>query len=179
MKKFATLAILAACTLQAACATTVEGAGEGLTKAVTSETNAVSAVQSTQVTGPALLVQQSANDFETTLQGVKDAVDQRGFKTFAVIDHAAGAASIDASLPPTTLVIFGNPQGGTPLMQSAQTMGIVLPLKVLVYQQGDGAVMLAWPDMAAELAAHGVTDRDILLGKIQGALSAIVTQAGS
>src|SRR5690606_4887363 len=61
-------------------------------------------------------------------------VEQRGLNVFARIDHAAGAAAIGSALRPTELLIVGNPQGGTPLMLCAQTLGIELPLKALVWE---------------------------------------------
>ncbi len=65
---------------------------------------------------------------------------------FARIDHAAGAASVAMPLGPTELLIFGNPRGGTPLMQSNQTVGIDLPLKVLAWQDADGRNWLTYDD---------------------------------
>jgi len=53
---------------------------------------------------------------------------------FARIDHAGGAAEVGLKLAPTELIIFGNARAGTPLMQSVQTVGIDLPLKVLVWE---------------------------------------------
>lgn len=129
--------------------------------------------------GPSMIVRKSDNDFASTLEKLQAAIDSRGFKTFAVVDHAKGAASIDKDLRPTTLVIFGNPQGGTLLMQSAQTMGIALPLKALVYENADGDVMVATTDIARTLREHGVTDRDPVRNKVAGALNAIATEAGS
>ncbi len=126
---------------------------------------------------PSLIARASENDFATTLDKLQAAVDSRGFKTFAVIDHAKGAASIGKELRPTTLVIFGNPQGGSLLMQSAQTMGIALPLKALVYEEADGTVKVATTDIVRTLRDHGVTDRDAVRDKVAGALGAIAVEA--
>jgi uncharacterized protein (DUF302 family) len=86
---------------------------------------------------------------------VKDALDRleadlkaKGITVFARIDHAAGAASVGMPLRPTELLIFGNPKGGTPLMQSNQTIGIDLPLKMLGWQDADGKVWLAYNDVS-------------------------------
>lgn len=125
----------------------------------------------------ALLSVQSQNDFEATLAKLKTAIDTRGFKTFAVIDHAKGAASIDETLRPTTLVIFGNPKGGTPLMQAEQTLGLELPLKILVAEREGGAVKLYYTDMAALFAEYSVTGQDKRLGAIKGALDTIAAEA--
>lgn len=127
----------------------------------------------------ALLSVQSQNSFEETLATLKTAIDTRGFKTFAVIDHAKGAASIGETLRPTTLVIFGNPKGGTPLMQAEQTLGLELPLKILVAAREDGAVKLYYTDMAALFEEYGVTGQDKRLGAIKGALGAITAEAAA
>jgi uncharacterized protein (DUF302 family) len=74
---------------------------------------------------------------------------------FAQIDHAAGATGVGLPLLPTTLVVFGNPAAGTPVMQAAQTAGIDLPLKALVWQGADGAVHLSYNDPAWIAARHG------------------------
>lgn len=128
---------------------------------------------------PHIVTTKSNNDFEATLSKLQAAIDARNFKTFAVVDHAKGAASIDQELRPTTLVIFGNPMGGTPLMQAAQTMGVDLPLKALVYQDADGAVMIATTDIAATLHEHGVEGLETLQGRIAGALQAISDEAAN
>lgn len=85
-------------------------------------------------------------------------VEDKGLKVFARINHAAGAQSIGQNLRPTELLIFGNPQGGTPFMQCAQTVGIDLPLKVLVWQDASGSVWLGYNDPQYLAARHGAED---------------------
>ncbi len=128
---------------------------------------------------PYLLSDISENDFETTLSKVQAAIENRAFKIFAVIDHAAGAASIGQELRPTSLIIFGNPKGGTPLMLSAQTMGIELPLKMLVHENEAGDVIISWSDMEHVFSKHGVIDRGELLQKIMTGLASIAAEASS
>ena len=70
--------------------------------------------------------------------------------------HAAGATSAGLELRPTTLVVFGNPVAGTPLMQAVQTAGIDLPLKALVWQDAQGAVHLTYNDPVWIAARHGL-----------------------
>ena len=125
---------------------------------------------------PHILRHDSAADFETTLANARAAVDARGFKTFAVIDHAAGAASIGEALPATTLIIFGNPKGGTPVMQAEQAMGLELPLKMLVAESNDG-VTLVWRDMAHSFREYGISDHPAA-DKMNAALKAIAEEAG-
>ena len=79
-----------------------------------------------------------------TMNRLEELVKKRGLKVFARIDHAAGAASIGKSLRPTELLIFGNPQGGTPFMECAQSAGIDLPLKALVWEDASSQVWLSY-----------------------------------
>lgn len=94
----------------------------------------------------------SAAETMARLEGI---VKERGLNVFARIDHAAGAAKIGKTLRPTELLIFGNPQGGTPLMECAQTAGIDLPLKALVWQDEAGKVMLSYNDLEYLAKRHG------------------------
>ncbi len=83
-------------------------------------------------------------------------VTQQGLNVFARIDHAAGAVKVGKSLRPTQLLIFGNPQGGTPLMECAQTVGIDLPLKALVWEDASAQVWLSYNDPAFVARRHGI-----------------------
>ena len=94
----------------------------------------------------------SAADTMARLEGI---VKERGLNVFARIDHAGGAAKIGKTLRPTELLIFGNPQGGTPLMECAQTAGIDLPLKALVWTNDAGKVMLSYNDPDYLAKRHG------------------------
>jgi uncharacterized protein (DUF302 family) len=98
----------------------------------------------------------SAHDFNATLDRLVQAIEGKGIRLFARVDHAAGAKSVGLPLRPTTLVIFGNPAAGTPLMQAVQTAGIDLPLKVLVWQDADGSVKLSYNDPGWIAARHGL-----------------------
>ena len=75
---------------------------------------------------------------------------------FARIDHAAGAAKVAKTLRSTELLIFGNPQGGTPFIECAQTVGIDLPLKALVWEDASAQVGLGYNDMAYLAKRHDV-----------------------
>ena len=78
-----------------------------------------------------------------TVGRLEAAVRAKGMTVFAHIDHAAGAAAVGMTLRPTDLLIFGNAKGGTPLMHSVQTLGIDLPLKMLVWQDASGVTWLS------------------------------------
>jgi len=75
------------------------------------------------------------------------------------IDHAAGAASVGLTLRPTEVVIFGNPQGGTALMQDQQSAGIDLPLKALVWEDSNGKTWFTYndPNWIAQRHSLGTT----------------------
>jgi uncharacterized protein (DUF302 family) len=113
---------------------------------------------------------------------VKDTLDRleaelkaKGITLFARIDHAAGAATVAMPLRPTEVLIFGNPKGGTPLMQSNQTIGIDLPLKVLGWQDADGKVWLTYNDVSWLARRHHLgpsTDANVTaLATLQGNLA--------
>lgn len=92
-----------------------------------------------------------------TMNRFEDLVKQKGLNVFARIDHAAGAAKVGKTLRPTEVLIFGNPQGGTPFMECAQTVGIDLPLKALVWEDASGQAWLGYNDPAFLAKRHGVT----------------------
>jgi len=79
-----------------------------------------------------LVTIQSSDGPKVTMDRLEAEAKAKGMTVFARIDHAAGATGMGLSLRPTELLIFGNAKGGTPLMQSVQTIGIDLPLKALV-----------------------------------------------
>jgi uncharacterized protein (DUF302 family) len=83
---------------------------------------------------------------------------KRGLTIFKRVDHRAGAASVDMDLRPTRVVIFGNPKGGTPLMQCAQTVGIDLPMKALIWEDGSGQAWLGYNDPAYLAKRHELSD---------------------
>jgi uncharacterized protein (DUF302 family) len=114
-----------------------------------------------------LVTLRSTHDFATTLARLAAALEAKGITVFARIDHAAGAAGVGLPLRPTTLVLFGNPAAGTPLMQAAQTAGIDLPLKALVWEDAEGGVHLTYNDPAWIAARHQIG------GKVGQAVAAL------
>ena len=98
----------------------------------------------------------SAYSVRETIDRLVRIVTARGLGVFARIDHAAGAAQVGMALRPTELLIFGNAKGGTPLMQRKQTAGLDLPLKVLAWEDAEGAVWLTYNDLAWLARRHGL-----------------------
>ena len=102
----------------------------------------------------------------------------KGLTVFAHIDHAAGAAAIGLSLDPTDLLIFGNAKGDTPLMQAVQTIGIDLPLKVLVWQDAPGQTWLSYNDPHWLAKRHGIDGAaTAAVDGLAGALAGLVQAA--
>ncbi len=91
-----------------------------------------------------------------TMSRLETAVKAKGMSVFARIDHAAAAANIGMLLRPTEVLIFGNPKGGTPLMQSTQTIAIDLPLRSLVWQDASGKTWLSYNDPAWLAKRHAL-----------------------
>jgi len=96
----------------------------------------------------------SGFDFEATLARVKQALTSRGMTIFADIDQAAAAAAVSTSLRPTRLILFGNPKGGTPVMEANPHAALELPLKLVVWQAQNGPVQVDYLDPAAMLVEH-------------------------
>ena len=111
-----------------------------------------------------------------TMSRFEEIAKQRGLNIFARIDHAAGAAKVGKTLRPTEVLIFGNPQGGTPFMECAQSVGIDLPLKVLVWEDAQGQVWLGYNDPAYIAQRHGVSQCPAV-GALSKALSSLAEAA--
>lgn len=126
----------------------------------------------------ALLRVKSDADVPQSVARLTEAAEAAGAKVFIVIDHQAGATSVDIPLRPTTLVLFGNPKIGSPAMVEAQTMGLEVPLRVLVFEDEAGDVWLAYENPADQATRRGVRADNPSIVKMQGALAKL-TAAGA
>jgi uncharacterized protein (DUF302 family) len=117
----------------------------------------------------------SPHDVATTMDRLVAAVEGAGATVFARVDHAAAAAKVGQELAPNQVLIFGNPKLGTPMMQSAPSMGLDLPLKVQIYRAADGTVQVVYRDMAGLAAEHGADSP--ALAKAAGALKKLTDKA--
>lgn len=95
------------------------------------------------------VVQESRFGFAETLGRLHEAIDRRDLTVFAVIDHAAGAQSVDLEMPPATVIIFGSPKIGTPLMLAEPQLAAELPLRAAVFEDDGGTVRVAVTSAAA------------------------------
>jgi uncharacterized protein (DUF302 family) len=125
-----------------------------------------------------LITVSSAFGPEETMKRLEAEVQAKGLTVFARVDHAAGAAGAGLPLRPTDLLIFGAAKGGTPLMQAAQTIGIDLPLKALVWQDEAGKTFLSYNDPAYLTRRHGLADQaKSAVDAMTAALEAIAAKA--
>ncbi len=97
----------------------------------------------------------SSHSFADTLQRFRALLQQKSITLFAEIDHSGEAEKAGMSMPPTRVLIFGNPAAGTPLMLAAPTTALDLPLKILFAEQQDGSVLLSWNDPVYLQSRHG------------------------
>ena len=109
---------------------------------------------------------------------LKAEVRAKGMTAFAHVDHAAGAAAAGMSLRPTDLLVFGAAKGGTPLMELAQTIGIDLPLRALVWQDATGATWLSYNDPSWLAERHAINPKPTaVLYALSAALKAVTAAA--
>jgi len=114
-----------------------------------------------------------------TMDRLEAEIRAKGLTIFARIDHAAGAAEVGLPLAPTNVIIFGNARGGTPLMQSAQTVGIDLPLKILVWQDAANNTWLSYNEPRWIAQRHGIAGVESTIDKMADLLAAIAREASS
>jgi uncharacterized protein (DUF302 family) len=134
------------------------------------------ALSGTAFAADGLIAVKSAHAPKATLDRFEAAAKERGLMVFARIDRAAGAQKVGKTLRPTELLIFGNPQGGTPRMECAQSAGIDLPLKALVWEDAQGQSWLGYNDPAWLAQRHGAASCPVL-ENLRKALSGLADAA--
>ena len=125
-----------------------------------------------------VITRQSAKSVEETQVQLTAAIDGiDALMVMTVVDHAANAESAGLELRPTRVVIFGNPNLGTPLMQTAQTVAIDLPQKMLIYEDEAGDVFVAYNSPFYLQERHGIEGQDDTLNTIANALNGLAKAA--
>lgn len=112
-------------------------------------------------TGEGIITRPSTHSVPETLDRVEAILRSKGIKVFARVDHSGEAAAGGLTMPPTQVLIFGNPKGGTPIMLAAPTSAIDLPLKALAWTDTDGKVWLSYNDPAYLMRRYGLTEDQI------------------
>lgn len=151
---------------------TIAGALKNFASQTTAEDLIVN--EATVIENEGIIIKPSSNNFEDTYNNLIAAISgNEKLKIVKELDHQANASLVDLDLNPTRLVIFGNPNLGSPLMQVSQTIGIDLPQKMLVWEDENGAVFVAFnaPDYLAK--RHSIIKQDDILNTIGNALNSL------
>lgn len=123
-----------------------------------------------------LMMIDSAYSPAETAERFKAAITAKGIKVIADVDHAGAAAKANLSLPPTLLVIFGNPKIGTPLMEMAPTIAVDLPLRAIFWEE-DGAAHAAVLDPRVLARRHGIDPNHPRIEGMEKALTMFLKSA--
>jgi uncharacterized protein (DUF302 family) len=91
-----------------------------------------------------------------TVERLKGILQSKEVTLFALVDHSGEAEKVGMKMRPTKLLIFGSPKAGTPLMQAAPSVAIDLPLKILVWEDGQGRVWVSYNSPAYLQERHGI-----------------------
>jgi uncharacterized protein (DUF302 family) len=118
------------------------------------------------------VVKKSQYTYNETISRLAAAISTTGNRLFTVIDQADAAHAVGLALRPTALIIFGNPKGGTPLMEAFPLAALALPLKLVVWEE-NGVTRVAHSRMADALADAGVPADDPRIAALDNALDSL------
>jgi uncharacterized protein (DUF302 family) len=125
----------------------------------------------------AMVVTRSGSDWADTSRSLLDAIERRGLTVFARIDHAAGARAVGLELADEE-VLFGSPQSGTPLMQDDRRIGIELPLRILLWRDGED-VLIGYNDPRELAQTYQVSGHQATLEQMASLLEALADEAAA
>jgi uncharacterized protein (DUF302 family) len=98
----------------------------------------------------------SNHSVDETVEKLKGILQSKGVTLFATVDHSGEAAKVGMKMRPAKLLIFGSPKAGTPLMLAAPSSAIDLPLKILVWEDGEGKAWVSYNSPAYLQKRHGI-----------------------
>ena len=124
-----------------------------------------------------MITHKSNHSVKQTTKNLVKALKKKGMTVFKVIKHHKGAKKVGKELRPTTVVIFGNPKVGTPLMQCHQQVAIDLPQKALIWENEKGQVLISYNDPMYIENRHRIKGCTAVLTKISKALSSFAKAA--
>ena len=108
----------------------------------------------------------SSNSVEQTIEKLKGILQTKGITLFALVDHSGEAEKVGLKMRPTKLLIFGNPKAGTPLMLAAPSCAIDLPLKILIWEDGQSKVWISYNSPEYLQRRHGLPNSPSLRGSL-------------
>ena len=124
-----------------------------------------------------IIVKKSHCSFDQTVENIKNILAAKGLGVFAIINHSGNAKAVGMNLNDSKMIVFGNPKLGTALMQQDMSVGLDLPLRILVYRDGDGSVKMAYRD-GSWIANHHILNAKEKIEKINSGLDKITMKAG-
>jgi len=124
-----------------------------------------------------IIIKESHCSFEKTVENIRHIVKGKGLHVFAVINHSGNAKAVGMKLNQSKMIIFGNAKLGTALMQQDMTVGLDLPLRILVFRDSDAKVKMAYRD-GSWLAGKHILHAKKKIAKINNAMDKITTKAG-
>ncbi len=125
-----------------------------------------------------IVIKESGCDVYTTAHRLQKILKHKGIKIFAKINHAANAKSVGMQLDPSIAIIFGKPKMGTLLMREDPSIGLDLPLKVLIYHDKNGQTKMAYKDGNYLKEHYNIKKHAKLLNKVTQVLENITNKAG-
>lgn len=123
----------------------------------------------------------SQNDHATSVAKLENLIKKQGLTHFSTIDHQANAKGVDMNLKPNTVVIFGNPKMGTVLMNCNPSMGLDLPLRMVLTTDYEGKTTITYTNPEYWSLKHNIKDKNCLniLNKAKVALQSLAEEAGT
>ncbi len=137
------------------------------------------AILTAQDTTEGMVILRSQRPLAEAVSRLTSEITTRGLTLFATIDHAANARTVNDSLPPTTLLLFGHPAGGTALMKCERRIAIDLPLKMLIWEDDAGLTWVGYTDPAWLASHHRMPGCGPVIDRTQGLLVALAHHAVS
>lgn len=127
--------------------------------------------------GPALTTIESKLSVKEAADQLAKALEDKGLKVAARVDHAAGAKANGLDMAPAEVIMFGNPKLGTPLMQANPEIAIELPMKIVIWQDKAGKTQVGYASPDTLKARYGIKDKDEIFKTMSGALQAFAKAA--
>ena len=124
-----------------------------------------------------LVIKSSQCSVDITMNKLENILINKGLTIFARIDHKQNAVDVNMTLRDSQVIIFGNPKGGTVLMQKDPTVSLELPLRVAVYKDDDGKVWLSYHNPQSLKDSYNVSAAAEVLNKVEGGLDKLTSAA--
>ena len=124
-----------------------------------------------------MITKTSQFNVDETLDRLESILNEKGIKPLARVNHSAAAKSVDMDLPPTQVLIFGNPKLGTPLIQANRLAGLDLPMRVLAWEDETGTTQLAYHEPQELAQGLGIESVDESIAQMTKALNLLTDHA--